>query len=691
MDSLSIRPLCEKFIPLSCQSEDKDLPLSKRDDKPLYGEFSSNKRVVHQENLSTIEKEIDDLYQSFSRWQKDTKKDKKLLGDILFRLEFFKISQDNQINFSAYFFSETYQTVFVPYLKIGERAVSWVSPLIHIGYNVLTILKLNQYKKDLSLLETRLQNSLENEGREKIASQIFHIHTALSNYYRMITWQSKVEKISFEIMALILEKIFFFSLAQKLAKSCGYGVKNIRELYRLFNVSIIQREWLNRLQPPCSQSVNAKSQQPNEKLRKGVTQFLNSLQNCASLSKLNSQLILYGIPIEPPSTLALWNMCIQEKDFQKQLVQLYYNALGQQAIPPKDWFIKYGNEMQGEKIQHACDKIKELIKSIDKEKKSPLQQYICNRNKKEDSHKFSEIEIRQLATDWVLCQEKLAQTSLEIFQKALVAKIQIEQECLPLYAMEKIVGLASTALYLCLFFPATIIGAGSKAFLRMCLLDIGKISIGNICILPLFFPEMNVKIDNIFMSVVKKYYMVRMKPNQYSMEGYKTDFRLRMFPLSKYIRQISYLASDTALRIYIIVIDNGLLGQNIQCNEDDRIKNLQHYYENKRSDCVQKFESCKNKLIAFAIKDVQDRMTEYTEDQSFSTALVSCLQNADFDYFDPFVIRFFQENGGITLSNHNDSRSNVRNQLESLFCSSGDSFVRIYEESRFPDFPLLSK
>jgi hypothetical protein len=598
-------------------------------------------------------------------------------------LDYAKMNQDNEMSLADSYLPEKYHEGIHDGLKSAERAVLWINSVVFIIFNCIKANRLNRYKDQLKECEEKFSSvyfytcanyidKIENDKDLKIRILsiqriFFDVHRLLDNEREKISTSltSKSLKIFFDFTAYAFEQICFFSAASKVSKCLGYAISNIRSLYNVSMISSLQDRWIF--------SLHTKESEDQCTPRNRYNRFKLDLMT-KNLEDLKKLFFEYGINVHFPLTIEVWRMRVCDDEFVRQLYIAYDSYEKYERIVCTPELEKYYEEQLKIKKNKAIEQFKQIEDRICVssgnlgvgENSSPLERLVSEnigtiRHADEGQR---DIVRDALVVKWIKHQQELEKNLMSSLGRALLDKNQIEKRSLNFYKIEKMVGLASSLVHFCLFFPITT----GKALLKMCVTDLAKIAIGKVYVFPLFFfpfnPEMNFKIDSVIMQIIKKFYMAQKKPNEYSVQGYLISFEVTILEFRLYIQQSSCILSHLAYRSYVVVVKNGILRRNIVLKDE----------QPRKFAVEERIKELDGNLQKLRLEDVK----------TLVSPLVSLLNEADFTYFSPRACRFFQENTGISLMSRTPQfDSEKQKSLEKFFCLSGAAFVKSYEINRF--------
>lgn len=668
---------------------------------------------------------LDEAYKS---WKITFKKCETVEGKISFSLNYFKINEDNFLSLLSQYFPQTHFKQASELLKDTNTTIKWSDSIVPLIINVSKLCIILHVEKELSELEASYQKlRLEMDSKtikfdDSTKKSIIELAFRLSKDKKSAVnkSQQKTEKIFSTILSFPLEKIFDISSKQasKVCKSSFGIVKAFRTLSRAWKTKVLQNEWISHLQTRfvVDSTISMKS---IAELNQEAEQFLNSLKDCHDISEVKSKCSQLGLDVELPLSIEQWRDQLENSRFKKQLTQSYFYWKGKRPFLNLDLFNLYNsNKFSDYESQHksrcmlfVIDQINECrskndhFDSIKKHfadlhitfqpiKIDPLKKELLasptNHNEWEEWVQNPKV-IENLAEQWFGHHEAIAQLALQGLRQFLLSKNSVESRFIFYRAFESVANLAFSVLQLVILLPAAKLYS-AVSILELVVSDLLKLPIPGIGIIPLFFPlyrDFNFRIDNFLVLSLKALFARTYKPHEYSSEGFQLGLKTSWYEFLIFYHYLLSSLRKAILWMKVKAVEQLILGcQPKPFEEDKRVLEINENFERKHKEFDLKIGQFKTQLTDLMVKDVKLNLQSQDQVATNGSAavdpihdLVHGLTEANFDFFPPHVLDFFETHVGIKLKE--SSKESIKTQLEDFLSCSEENLIDAYRSNRY--------
>ena len=490
-------------------------------------------------------------------------------------------------------------------------------------------------------------------------------------------------------------------------------VKNYFEVNQ--EEEILEESQIISLLHKIEKQQNRKSKQKTaqEKLIGEVHEFFFSLVDCEKIEEVRAKFTKIGLAFEVPATIEAFQQQLRNPRFRRHLVRMYYHCTGQKGvILAKNEIFSLLQKREQEKNRQIEQSLPKIIETCQKMTFEEIKTYLAQQhihfnlinipnregltlpptNKSEWENCIQNEQFcRALAKQWVDFQETTAQLVLQALRQALLSKHTIESKFLFFRATQYAIGVIS-ALIQWTFCSAPLKLITLSTIVEILVTDISKLGVPGLGVFYIFYPlypELNFKLESIFMLLAEHLFAVKYKPNEYSLESYKLMIQIRMVEIVLLAHAFQFLLKQIVLWLNIYLIETCLMRlKKKPLVEDSRYIQMSHQYEQYRLNCKERIQHLQKFLFQLRVKDAKLAITPQMMNSSESSTcedpiekIVKILESADIDYFPPQVIEFFEDHLGFKLTN--GTKDKLQKHLEEFFCASEDEFMGSYRHNRF--------
>lgn len=641
---------------------------------------------------------------------------------------------DNKENFLAGFrelFPENYEDLKIFFEK-GQNGYKWLNDVAPLALNALKYSKI-RYDEQQWEKEKQRYNELKAQAPvNHTSSSLEKIHKYLHNWGRQLEKekQEALDKALFKLVRVITKfsaVLLEYSALELTSKTAGkigkftFKIfKNIWEFWDIKNSMAIREKWFYHLQSHLVFNIHSedpRSEQDDSILDEKISQaqikddlknFLNFLKNCNEIEDVREHFNQMGISVELPLSIQDFKDSFGNPRFQRQIIQSYYQSIGQRAIMNEKKLSKLllnKEQEHNRRVERSLIFIFDQIDHCESMSFPEIQAHFDHLHIHLDAIEIeglgcppttsleweeciqNEEFCNALAEQWIDFQETTALLAMQMLRQALLSKLGVETQFLSFRRNECYIGIVSAMAQLVLCVPQAHLYTFSF-ILELIFKDFTKIGIPGIGIVHVFsplYPGVHFRVEGIFMLLCEHFFAIKYKPNEYSIKSYRKTIYKQMIEFTKNAYWIHSQLQKALLWLNIRLIENCILRlENKPLAEDERFIQMNDRYEELSLDFRQRIKELEKDLQDLRIKDAKliiNSGMKHPESHDPIQEIVDGLKEADLDYFPLHVLEFFEDNAGIKLTN--EKKEHLKKDFEKVFYTNEHDFVRTFDSNRF--------